>query len=114
MPMLSLSTNITFEPGAAQTLLKDISAQVARILGKPESYVMVRLQPGLMMSFAGNDTPCAFVELDSLGLPEQQTADLSAQLCEFIGRQTGIAQDRIYIRFSSPERHMWGWQGRTF
>jgi phenylpyruvate tautomerase PptA (4-oxalocrotonate tautomerase family) len=114
MPMLSLSTNITLEPEAAQTLLRDVSAHVAQLLGKPESYVMVRLQPGLMMSFAGDDTPCAFAELDSLGLPEQRTADFSAQLCEFIGQRTGIAHDRIYIRFSSPQRHMWGWQGRTF
>lgn len=114
MPMLSLSTNISLAPEVAQSLLGQTSAQVAKILGKPESYVMVRLQHGLLMSFAGNDAPCVFAELDSLGLPQDRTAEFSDQLCEFIAHSTGVAKARIYIRFSSPERHMWGWQGRTF
>jgi hypothetical protein len=35
-------------------------------------------------------------------------------LCGFITQELGIAAERIYIEFSGPERHMWGWNNKTF
>ena len=113
MPLLKITTNIALEKQSAQTLCKDASAHIASLLGKPESYVMVSIQES-SMSFAGETSPCALLELKSLGLPEQQTAAFSESLCNFLCNATGIASARIYIEFSSPERHMWGWDKRTF
>jgi len=31
-----------------------------------------------------------------------------------IKQQLGIDESRVYIEFSNPERHMWGWNGATF
>jgi phenylpyruvate tautomerase len=75
---------------------------------------MVAVQHGRTMSFAGDSAPCAMMQLKSLGLPEQQTAEFSESLCNFLNQQTGIPTNRIYIEFSGPERHMWGWDKRTF
>lgn len=114
MPLLKIDTNQVLDADRAEAVLRDASRQVAEILGKPESYVMVDLSAGRSMSFAGSTEPLACLELKSLGLPEAETAELSAALCRFIADALGVPPARIYIEFSSPQRHMWGWDGRTF
>jgi len=114
MPLLTITTNISLDNHAAQTLCSKASSHVASLLGKPESYVMVSLQTGTVMSFAGDDSACAMLELKSLGLPENQTAAFSESLCDFLNQQAGIKPERVYIQFSGPERHMWGWDKKTF
>jgi phenylpyruvate tautomerase len=114
MPLLTISTNISLDDQAAQALCTKASAHVSELLGKPESYVMVSVQHGKAMSFAGNSTPCAMIELKSLGLPEHQTTEFSESICDFLMQHTGIPTNRIYIEFSAPQRHMWGWDKRTF
>ena len=114
MPLLTISTNIALDNETAQVLCLAASSHVANLLGKPESYVMVILQTNITMCFAGNAAPCASLQLKSLGLPGQQTTGFSASLCDFLHQQTGIPTERIYIEFSDPERHMWGWDRRTF
>jgi phenylpyruvate tautomerase PptA (4-oxalocrotonate tautomerase family) len=84
------------------------------MLGKPERYVMVRLEHNPHMLFAGSDAPLAYLELKSIGLPGERTADYSRDLSELIGKQLQIPSDRVYIEFSDAARHLWGWNGATF
>ena len=112
MPLLELTTNTKIDNSLQ--LAQRASKLTAEILGKPESYVMVKIQPEQTLLFAGTDEPAAHVKLKSLGLPEDNTADLSEKLCSFIGNELNISSARIYIEFSNPERHMWGWDGKTF
>lgn len=84
------------------------------MLGKPENYVMVILQTNPAMLFAGSDEPLAYLELKSLGLPEDKTADFSSRLCTLVSELLGVAPERTYIEFSSPARHCWGWNHSTF
>ena len=112
MPLLDISTNIAIDN--QQELAKQASKLTAEILGKPESYVMVKIQPEQTLLFAGTSAPAAHIKLKSLGLPENRTADFSKKLCSFIGSALNIDSNRIYIEFASPERHMWGWDSGTF
>ncbi len=112
MPLLTIKTNIKLNDKTE--LAEAASLTTASILSKPESYVMVQIEDELCLMFGGKHQPCALLELKSLGLAETSTADFSAQLCEFIHAQTGIEPSRIYIEFSNPERHMWGWDKHTF
>ncbi len=114
MPFLRIETNRELGPEARDRLLAEASRRTAELLGKPERYVMVALHEGVDMRFAGSAGPLAYAELKSLGLPGEQTPQLSAALCELLADHLGVAQDRIYIEFASPERHMWGWDARTF
>ncbi len=114
MPLLKIHTNQSLDNAAQAALMQKASARVAELLGKPERYVMIALETGQPMLFAGSDAPLAYLELKSIGLPDDATTALSAALCQLIGEQLGIAQDRIYIEFSNAERHLWGWDGRTF
>lgn len=114
MPYLSIHTNVEIDGARQDNLLETASKTVASMLGKPESYVMVEIQESVAMSFGGSREPLAYLQLKSLGLPETSTADFSATLCGLIQAELGIDPGRIYIEFSGPARHMWGWDNRTF
>jgi phenylpyruvate tautomerase PptA (4-oxalocrotonate tautomerase family) len=114
MPTLKIQTNVATLPTERSAILQDASARVAEVLGKPERYVMVLLETNPDMLFAGTDEPLAYLELKSLGLPEDKTPVLSSALCEFMEAHFKVPAERTYIEFTSPPRHMFGWSGRTF
>lgn len=112
MPLLEIITNTAIDDAAA--IAARASRLTADILSKPESYVMVRVQSEQTLIFAGSNEPAALVKLKTLGLPESNTPALSASICNFIKESLNIDSDRIYIEFSSPQPHMWGWDKQTF
>ncbi|MDH5785849.1 MAG: phenylpyruvate tautomerase MIF-related protein [Chromatiales bacterium] len=114
MPYLLINTNQTLDKGTESALLQECSQAVTMLLGKPERYVMTSIESGITMTFGGDDSPCAYVELKSLGLPEARSAEFSQDLCELLSRALNVPMERIYIEFSSPPRHLWGWNGGTF
>jgi phenylpyruvate tautomerase PptA (4-oxalocrotonate tautomerase family) len=116
MPLLHISTsNPPAEELQRAQLLKDLSALVARLLGKPERYVMISLTAREHMLFGGSNAPACYAELKNVGtLTPDQTEELSKALCQELSRGLGVAQDRIYIEFTNAEGAMWGWNGGTF
>jgi hypothetical protein len=112
MPFIKVETNVP-APGGANCL-KGLSALAADLLGKPESYVLAVLEPGKDLLFGGTADPAAFVTLDSIGLPEGRTPELSAAICDFLNRELSVPANRVYIAFGNIERHLFGWDGGTF
>lgn len=108
---LQILTNIDIPVEQQKRVLADASKLTSSLLGKPESYVMVSLQPKVPMLFGGTDAPTAFLALKSVRLPATRTAEFSSKLCSFIEQQLQIPKDRICIEFVSPEGSMWGWRG---
>lgn len=98
----------------ADQLIGKASKLIAETLGKPEKYVMVSLEEKVPMMFGGRTNPVIFCELKSIGLPGDKTKEISAKLCTFLSKETGVEAERIYIEFSNAERNMWGWNGSTF
>ena len=87
---------------------------VSKNLGKPEKYVMVRIDPTQPMLFAGSTMPCAYLELKSIGLPESKTETLSKVLCQLMLDELRISPERVYIEFADAKDSMWGWDSGTF
>ena len=114
MPYLSIQTNHSFDENKTQAFLQKASKSVAELLGKPENYVMIAVQANTPMSFAGNSEPTAYVQIKSLGLPEESTTGFSEGICSLVSAELNIDPSRIYIEFASPARHMWGWNNKTF
>jgi len=114
MPYLMVQTNTTVDSEAEQSFISKASATVSKLLGKSENYVMVSLQPPAPIVFAGSNAPAAYLELKSIGLPEQSSAELSSVLCQLVSEEMGIEKNRIYIEFANAERHLWGWNSKTF
>lgn len=114
MPLLTIDTNAAPADDTIEQLVRASSARVADALGKPERYVMVKFEHNPHMLFGGEDAPLAYLELKSIGLPEDRTAELSQALCDLVSSHLGVASDRIYVEFANAARHMWGWNGATF
>lgn len=114
MPTLRIATNVYVPRDQRADLISRASRTVADMLGKPERYVMVLLEDGRDMGFAGTLEPTAYLELKSLGLPEDETGHYSALLCALLADSLGIPAERVYIEMTSPPRHLFGWNGGTF
>jgi phenylpyruvate tautomerase PptA (4-oxalocrotonate tautomerase family) len=116
MPLIKVQTSIAPPaPQQTETLLKQLSASLAKHLGKPESYVMTALEPNVAMTFGGTTDPVCYVEIKSIGtMSSQQTQTMSQDFCQQINQAIGVATDRIYIEFADAQGHLWGWDGRTF
>ena len=80
MPTLRLLTNVEIAADSRPELMARTSRTVAELLGKPESYVMVILESGRDLLFAGTADPAAYLELKNLGLPESRTPEFSRPL----------------------------------
>lgn len=114
MPLLNVYTS-TPAPDDSDALLHDLSSAVARLVGKPERYVMVHLIPEQRMTFGGDSAPSAYAELKSVGkFSPDSTRKISAELCKSLGERLGVSKDRIYIEFTDAPGHLWGWNGETF
>ena len=114
MPYLKIETNERLDEATAQELLKKATAFAARLLGKPEKWIMVTIYQGKPMIFDANTQPAAFVELKSIGLTQDTCAELSRALCDFLKRELGIEPERVYIEFWDINGKMFGWNGTTF
>lgn len=114
MPLLKIQTNQPMDGDSKRALASDASKTAAEMLGKPERYVMVSIEENPAMLFGGSDTPLAYLELKSIGLPESKTGDFSATLAALLERHLGLPADRVYIEFADAPRALWGWNGGTF
>lgn len=114
MPYLKLNTNVVIEAEQSSQLLAEFSRLLAKETGKPERYVMVELTGGNAMLFAGSADPLAYVECKSIGLSKAQASSLSAAIASLLHQRLSLAQDRVYIEFSSCPAEFWGWNGSTF
>jgi hypothetical protein len=99
----------------ADALLQELSALLARELGKPEAYVMTCLEPRARMTFAGTTAPACYVEVKNIGsFTPAATSRLSSLICERLSAVLAVSPDRIYIEFADARGHLWGHDGGTF
>lgn len=112
MPYVRLQTNAQL--GDANALLKELSAAVAKVTGKPETFVQVAAQGEIPMCMAGNGSPTAHVEVKALGFPKDKAKPISAALCKILEDRLKIDGSRVFIVFSSHEGAMWGTDSGTF
>ncbi len=111
MPLISIETN---QELAGEDILKEVSQGIAAMLNKPQEYVMVKYQHNPNMLFAGDNQPLAYLQLKSLGLPEHKTPQFTMSLCNLMQIHFDVTPERVYIEYSSPARHFWGWNNSTF
>lgn len=113
MPMIRVQLSVAVEKQVE--LSKSLSSAVASLLGKPESYMMVLLEPGVHILMGGAGGPAALVEVRSVGtISGDQAERLSQRVSEILGQQAGIPQDRVYSNFVGVPGAMWGHGGSTF
>jgi phenylpyruvate tautomerase len=115
MPLLQIQSSAPSSARASSELLKTLSADIARELHKPESYVMVQISTVTEMLFGGTSEPACFALLKNIGSFEAaQTERLSALLCRRLSEGLGVAPSRIYVEFVDAKGYLWGHDGTTF
>lgn len=116
MPLIKVQSSVaTPDKAKVENLLGSLSAKLAKHLGKPESYVMTAFEADVPMTFGGTTDPTCFVEIKSIGtMKPEQTKAMSADFCQEIESELGVAKNRVYLEFVDAERHLWGWNGGTF
>ena len=114
MPYFSIQTNQSIADNTIAEIGKKASAFIAAIVGKPEAYVMTAVKAGVPMTFAGNDAPAAFVELKSVGLPEDQCSALAGKISGFVQTELAIEPNRVFIDLVDLPRTRFAWNGKTF
>lgn len=116
MPLIKVQTSVaTTDRASIDTLLKSLSASLAKHTGKPESYVMTAFEPDVPMTFGGTTDPVCYIEIKSIGsMSSAQTKAMSQDFSEQIQAALGVPQNRTYIEFSDAKGYMWGWNGSTF
>jgi phenylpyruvate tautomerase PptA (4-oxalocrotonate tautomerase family) len=114
MPYLTVTTSAEISADATKLFLGEASKAVAAGTGKPEQYVMVKVEAGQAMLFAGSDEPAAFLELKSIGLPATGVQGLAASLCGLASKHLGLQGERTFIVFQDVKSPMWGQGGEMF
>ncbi|HEY9657020.1 MAG TPA: phenylpyruvate tautomerase MIF-related protein [Allocoleopsis sp.] len=116
MPLIKVQTSAAApDRPTVESLLKQLSASLAKHLGKPEAYVMTAFEPDLAMTFAGTTDPVCYIEIKSVGsMSANQTKAMSQDFCNQIKQTLGVPIDRTYIEFADAKGSMWGWNGSTF
>ncbi|MCQ2913847.1 MAG: phenylpyruvate tautomerase MIF-related protein [Alphaproteobacteria bacterium] len=114
MPFLMIKTNLPLEKTVCNALMNYASKVVAETVEKPEAYVMVNVVENQHLIFGAKVTPCVYMEMKSVGLPQSKIPELSATLTKMIEDKLHVPSNRIYIEFSSVPGNMWGFNGSTF
>lgn len=116
MPLIKVQTSAPAPQKAeVESMLVQLSASLAKHLGKPESYVMTAFEPDMAMTFAGTLDLVCYIEIKSIGtMNPTQTKSMSRDFCEKINKALGVPENRIYIEFADAKGSMWGWNGSTF
>ncbi|XP_052200603.1 uncharacterized protein LOC127806988 [Diospyros lotus] len=115
MPTLNLFTNVPVDAVVASDILKDATKAVAKVIGKPESYVMILLNGAVPMAFAGTEEPAAYGELISIGgLGPSVNGKLSSTIADILETKLSVDSSRFYIKFYDVQRPFFGFNGSTF
>ncbi|KAI3381023.1 hypothetical protein SNEBB_005015 [Seison nebaliae] len=112
MPIFLLETNVK---SGLDVVFKSLPDLLAKLLGKPKSYIAVNVKQNDYMSFGGTTEPCALMHLTSIGkLGPEENKKLTANIMEHISKNLNIPQNRMYIGFFDAPRAFVGYDGKTF
>nr|DAD28133.1 TPA_asm: hypothetical protein HUJ06_029601 [Nelumbo nucifera] len=100
MPCLNLSTNVSLDGVDTSSILSEATKTVAKIIGKPEAYVMIVLKGSVPMSFGGNEQPAAYGELVSIGgLNPEVNKKLSGAIATILETKLSVPKSRFFLKF---------------
>ncbi|EEF35707.1 macrophage migration inhibitory factor homolog isoform X2 [Ricinus communis] len=115
MPCLNLSTNVPLDGVDTSAILSEATSSVAKIIGKPEAYVMIVLKGSVPIAFGGTEEPAAYGELVSIGgLTPDTNKKLSAAIAAILETKLSVPKSRFFLKFYDTKGSNFGWNGSTF
>ena len=117
MPLLNIQTNLLELSEPDLLLLQEKGSQIlSEEIGKSIEFVMVLCEAGRNIYFSGNSTePAAFIEIKNVGaLSSALSSSITQKLSALLESVLSIPPSHCYLEFQESERHLWGWNGKTF
>ncbi|KAL8206054.1 hypothetical protein R6Q57_009605 [Mikania cordata] len=106
MPCLNLSTNVNLDGVDTSSILSEATSTVAKLIGKPEAYVMIVLKGSIPIAFGGTEQPAAYGELVSIGgLNADVNKKLSAAVAAILETKLSIPKSRFFLKFYDTKAH---------
>ena len=107
MPFIRTTTNLSIPEKTLRELKRDFGEAISLVRGKTESYLMLEFRGDAYMTYQGDESPLAMVEVQLLGrADESDLKALTARLTEILGEKLGIKPERVYVNHSFYEN--WG------
>ncbi|PKU77262.1 phenylpyruvate tautomerase [Dendrobium catenatum] len=118
MPCLNLSTNVDLTGVDTSSILSEATKTVAKLINKPEAYVMIVLKGSVPISFGGTEEPAAYGELVSIGgLNPDVNKKLSAAIATILETKLSVPKSRYFLKFydskasiSTPKGNLLEWE----
>ncbi|XP_010558386.1 PREDICTED: macrophage migration inhibitory factor homolog isoform X1 [Tarenaya hassleriana] len=106
MPCLNISTNVSLDGVDTSSILSEATSSVAKIIGKPENYVMIVLKGSVPVAFGGTEQPAAYGELVSIGgLNPDVNKKLSAAISAILENKLSVPKSRFFLKFYDTKAH---------
>ena len=110
MPHIHTQVNLPISHEQETAMKSAMGRAIGAIRGKTEAYLMLSFEENARLWLGGEDSPCAMLEVSLLGGASHEECDrLTGLLSRIIEETLGVAQSRIYVRYSMTEE--WGWNG---
>ena len=78
-------------------------------MGKSEAVLMLDIEDGHDMYFAGERRECAYVNVALYtAAPFAAKSEFASAVCEMLEREIGIPSDDVYLTFSEYPNWCWG------
>lgn len=113
MPLFKIETSKALKKEEEKTLCLEASRFASKLLQKSEQVVMVCVEAGKTMSFAGDEGPAALVTIKSVGLPTASCSRYAKEVSAFVEEQLGIDKARVFVDFFDINPALFGWNGST-
>ncbi|KAL9336997.1 hypothetical protein Peur_071485 [Populus x canadensis] len=115
MPALTISTNVSLDGVDTSSILSEATSEVAKVIGKPEKYVMIVLKGSIPISLGGTEEPAAYGELVSIGgLSPDVNKTLSSVVASILEKKLSVPKSRLFLKFYDSQGTHFGWNGSTF
>ncbi|KAE9610843.1 hypothetical protein Lal_00031562 [Lupinus albus] len=98
MPCLYISTNLNLDGVDNDPIFSEATTAIARIIGRPEKFVMVILKGSVQLTFGSNKEPAAFGELISMGgITKEVKRNLIATIGTILESKLSIPKSRFIL-----------------
>jgi len=103
------------ESPTEEVLHQEIRGIIAKCIGKSEDFVLTVFNPNTSMQFGAKAGISAYCEIKNVGvLSPDTTNQIASFITEVLSTKLKISPEQLYIEFQESERHLWGWNGKTF
>lgn len=113
MPFIDSKITVSVSDEQKERIKGELGRAIS-VMHKPESYLMVGIEDGYDLWFAGKKLEKgAFVSVDVFGRPSSEDCSrMTAEICSILERELGIPGSGVYVKYAGTGD--WGWNGSNF